>query len=217
MKLEGLKINVLGDSITQGVGASSPDKMFTEVLARKTGATVRNYGLSASRIANQCIERPHIIPHIPSYIDRADSMDRDADVVLVFGGTNDFGHGDAPFGEFLSEDDHTFCGAMNVLIKKLVRLFPDAEIVIMTPLHRLSENVTTNELGLPCRVLKEYVDMEKKYAEYYALPVLDLWGMSGIQPADDVLRERFLPDTLHPNDRGHERIADRIISLLKAL
>ena len=47
MKLEGLKINVLGDSITQGVGASSPDKMFTEVLARKTGATVRNYGLSA--------------------------------------------------------------------------------------------------------------------------------------------------------------------------
>ena len=106
---------------------------------------------------------------------------------------------------------------MNVLIKKLVRLFPDAEIVILTPLHRLSENSTVNDIGLPCRVLKDYVDMEKKYAEYYSLPVLDLWSVSGMQPADPVLKERLMPDGLHPNDRGHEKLADRIIAFLKAL
>lgn len=217
MDLKGLKINVIGDSISEGVGASCRENGYCDVLARKTGAVVRNYGVSGSRIANQCIERPWFIPHLDSYVVRSGTMDRDADVILVFGGSNDFGHGDAPFGEFLSDDDFTFCGAMNVLIKKLVRLFPDAEIVIMTPLHRLSEDATVNDIGLPCRVLKEYVEMEKKYAEYYSLPLLDLWSVSGMQPADPVLKERFMPDGLHPNDRGHERLADRIISFLSAL
>ena len=35
-------------------------------------------------------------------------MDSDADVVVVFGGTNDFGHGDAKLGTFESRDPYTF-------------------------------------------------------------------------------------------------------------
>lgn len=216
MDLKGIKINVLGDSITQGVGASCIENCFVNVLARKTGATVNNYGISGTRIARQFGELP--APHFNTpYIDRVDSMDKDADVVLVFGGTNDFGHGDAPFGEYMSEDEWTFCGGFNQLIKKLVTAFPDAEIAVLTPLHRGSENVTVNEIGIPCHPLRDYVEMEKKYCEHYGIPVLDLWSVSGIQPCNEVLRDRFAPDTLHPNDRGHERIADRIIGFLNTL
>ena len=99
MDLKGLKINVIGDSISEGVGASCRENGYCDVLTRKTGAVVRNYGVSGSRIANQCIERPWFIPHLDSYVVRSETMDRDADVILVFGGSNDFGHGDAPFGD----------------------------------------------------------------------------------------------------------------------
>ena len=216
MNLKGIKINVLGDSITQGVGASCIEKCFVNVLAAKTGATVNNYGISGTRIARQKLDIP--APHFNTpYCDRIPEMDKDADVVLIFGGTNDFGHGDAPFGEYMSDDEWTFCGAFNMLMKKLFVAFPDSEIVVLTPLHRASENVTTNEIGIPCHPLSDYVEMEKKYCEHYGVPVLDLWSVSGIQPCDEVLRERFAPDTLHPNDRGHERIADRIIGFLSTL
>ena len=217
MELKGKKINFLGDSITQGVGASGIERRYTDVFARKTGAIVRNYGISGTRFARQTTPTVSNLSFDDCFIDRAGRMDRDADVVVVFGGTNDFGHGDASFGEFLSEDEYTFCGATNALFRLLIREFPDAEIIIMTPLHRGSESATTNEIGLPCRPLADYVAMEKRYAEYYSLPVLDLWSVSGIQPCDPVLKQRFAPDALHPNDRGHERLADRLMSFLKAL
>ena len=37
MELKGLTINFLGDSITEGVGASSPDALFHAVLKRNAG------------------------------------------------------------------------------------------------------------------------------------------------------------------------------------
>ncbi len=38
-------------------------------------------------------------------------MDNDADIIIVFGGTNDFGNGDAPFGEMSDRTPYTFYGA----------------------------------------------------------------------------------------------------------
>ena len=53
------------------------------------------------------------------------------DTLFVFGGTNDFGHGDAPFGSIDSDDIYTFCGAVNSLIKRLVIDFPSKKIIFM--------------------------------------------------------------------------------------
>lgn len=41
---------------------------------------------------------------------RADEMDDDADIVIVFGGTNDYGHGDAPMENFESRTSKLFMG-----------------------------------------------------------------------------------------------------------
>ena len=41
-------INVLGDSITAGTGARTPDKAYPVILSRLTGANVNNYGLGCS-------------------------------------------------------------------------------------------------------------------------------------------------------------------------
>ena len=141
-------------------------------------------------------------------------MENDADVVVVFGGTNDFGHGNVPIGKFSDRVNTTYYGACHVLMQGLLEKYPASAIVFMTPLHRLSEDEPSMGNGLN---LKRYVDIIKEVAEYYAIPVLDLYAISGIQPRVDVMRERYCPDGLHPNGEGHKLIASRLASFLKSL
>ena len=47
--------------------------------------------------------------------------------------------------------------------------------------------------------------------------MLDLFSISGLQPKVQTIRERFMPDGLHPNDDGHRIIADRLVGFLKTL
>lgn len=117
MELKGKKIYFLGDSITEGVGASDTEHCYVSVFGKLSGAVVKNYGISATRIACQTENLTTTEPDL-SFVNRVDSMDSDADVVVVFGGTNDFGHGDAKLGTFESRDPYTFYGAMHVLCLK---------------------------------------------------------------------------------------------------
>lgn len=214
MKLEGIKANFLGDSITEGVGASSKDKLFHQLIAKKYGlAAARNYGISATRIARQ--RKPSDNPRADlDFCSRVSEMDPDAELIVVFGGTNDYGHGDAPFGNFEDRTPDTFCGACHTLMRSLIERYPEATIVIMTPLHRSSEASPSVGNALP---LYEYVKMIREVAEYYSLPVMDLWSNSGIQPCVDVIKQKYCPDGLHPNDAGHEKMAERIANFLLAL
>lgn len=217
MNLEGKKVLFLGDSITEGVGASSKDTCYVSVFGKISGAEVKNFGISGTRIAAQKIPSENE-RHDKDFMSRVAEMDENADVVVVFGGTNDFGHGDARIGKFDSRDEYTFYGAMHILCTKLINKYPDAEIVFMTPLHRLSEDEEVNEIGIRNEApLSGYVDVIKEVAGFYGLPVLDLFNMSGIQPKVDVIRERYMPDGLHPSDAGAKKIAERLCAFLKAL
>ena len=64
-------------------------------------------------------------------------------------------------------------------------------------------------------MLLDYVNMIRRTAEYYGLPVLDLYATAGMQPAVEVIRERYMPDRLHPNDAGHEILAERIVRFIE--
>lgn len=217
MDLAGKKIAFLGDSITEGCGTSSLEHTFWNVLGQKTGAQVFGYGIGGTRIA------PQRVPSDPradqDFISRVDGMIPDADVVVVFGGTNDFGHGDAPFGTRGDQTSETFCGALHVLFTKLYERYPAAQLVVMTPTHRLSETDSVmNEFGVRrCGNLRTYVQAIRDAAEDFAVPVLDLFRVSGIQPSVPALREAYMPDGLHPNDAGHAKIADKLIGFLQTL
>jgi len=217
VELQGKKISFLGDSITEGCGTSCEEKNYVSVFGRLSGAEVRNYGISGTRIARQTV--PSEEPKFDNdFVKRADEMDADADIIVVFGGTNDYGHGDAAFGTFDSHDVHTFYGALHTLCQKLINKYPDAEIVFMTPLHRLEENKQINEFGIRnVATLSEYVDAIKEVTKYYAIPTLDLYSVSRLQPEVEVLKERYMPDGLHPNDAGAEIIARRLLGFLKSL
>lgn len=218
MELKGLKINFLGDSITEGSGVANVGNIYWQVFGRNTGAIVRGYGIGGTRIAIQ--KKPSANPrHDLDFQMRSKEMDKDADMIVVFGGTNDFGHGDAPLGCFTDRTPYTFYGACHTLFTDLISMYPHATIVIMTPLHRCKEDNPRGDAPKEEDVapLSTYVSIIKEVAEYYSLPLLDMWSMSGIQPNVPAIKEWFCPDGLHPNDAGHAIMAKRLEGFLKSL
>lgn len=217
MELKGKKINFLGDSITQGSGVADQGNLFWKVVAARTGAVCRGYGIGGTRIAKNI--RPSSEPAFDAYFaSRVDSMDPDADVIVVFGGTNDFGHGDAPLGAMPDRDENTFYGALHLLFTKLYTRYPQAKLVVMTPTHRISEDVAVNEIGIRNQTnLAGYAAIIREVAEYYSVPVLDLFAGIGLQPKIPELKRLYMPDGLHPNDAGHAIIADRLITFIREL
>ena len=216
MELKGKKVAFLGDSITQGIGVSAPEKKYTDVFANITQTTVYNYGISGTRIAKQT-KLSENASFDQNFVDRCDSMVDDADIVVVFGGTNDFGHGDAPIGSFADTEYTTFYGAMHTLCKKLINKYPFATVVFMTPLHRLVEVSETRTFRDRALTLEDYVDIIKEVCEYYAIPILDLYTVSGMQPSVDINRELYMKDGLHPTDLGAKKIAERLAAFLRTL
>ena len=216
MELKGTKINFLGDSITEGAGTSSHDKMYTMVIEREYGAICQNYGIGGTRIARQTT--PTEEKWDRDFISRVPEMDNDADIVVVFGGTNDFGHGDAPLGTMSDRTPYTFYGALHCLYTALIEKYPGVPIVVLTPLHRLNEDSPKGDnKPAPVGTLKEYVNIIREVAEYYSLPVLDLFKESGLQPKIPVIQQKYVPDGLHPNDDGNAILAHKIARFLETL
>lgn len=216
MELKGTKINFLGDSITEGAGTSSHDKMFTMLIEREYGAICQNYGIGGTRIARQ--KTPTEEKWDRDFVSRVPEMDADADIVVVFGGTNDFGHGDAPIGTMSDRTPYTFYGALHCLYTALIEKYPDVPIVVLTPLHRITEDIPTGDnKPAPVGTLKEYVNIIREVAEYYSLPVLDLFKESGLQPKIPIIQQKYVPDGLHPNDAGNEILAHKIAHFLEML
>ena len=214
MELKNKVINFLGDSITEGVGASSAETRYVSRVAAIAGlARANNYGISGTRIARQKNPDPNNRFDL-DFCMRCVDMDKEADINVVFGGTNDYGHGDAPIGTPDDRTPETYWGACHYLCRTLIETYPDTVTVICTPLHRLNEAVPAVNSGL---ALNEYADILRAVAEYYSLPVLDLWKVSGMQPAVPTVQQKYMPDGLHPSDAGHNLLAERIVGFLSAL
>lgn len=216
MNLKNKTVLFLGDSITEGVGVSSADNNYVSIFQRLCGANVVNYGKGGTRIAKQKIASE--CPQCDcDFLDRVEEMQDDADVIVVFGGVNDFGNGDAEFGSMKSDSPYTFYGALHVLCNKLLNKYPYAEIVFLTPLHWIGEDCALNKAGKNTPPLSEYVLAIQKVAGYYGLPVLDLFHTSGLQPKINTIKEKYMPDGLHPSDEGARRIAQRLFAFLNTL
>ena len=203
MKLEGIRAAFLGDSITEGVGVPSEEFAYWRVLGRKFGlGRVSADGIGGTRIARQQTPTPEPNSKWDAFFaSRVENLDPDADLVVVFGGTNDFGHGDAPIGKETDRTPDSFFGAVHDLCGKLLRRYPGAKIVFMTPLPRAEEERNG-------KTLAEYAEAIKTVCGGVGIPVFDLYRKSGICPAKEEDRIRFVPDGLHPNEAGAERIAD---------
>ena len=214
MELKGKKINFLGDSITEGCCATAPELGYVEVLKQIAGLDeAKNYGIGGTRIARQKMPSAEAKYDLDFCL-RAKDLDHDADIIFVFGGTNDHGHGDAPMGTDADRTPDTFIGSCHYLFRLLTEEFPASAIVIATPLHRSDENTPK---GIEGWVLKDYVDVIRRTANKYNLPLLDLFETSKIKAHIPEIAAQLTTDGLHPNDEGHLILAKEIQGFLEKL
>ena len=233
---KGMKVAFLGDSITDPAHVGCT-KNYWNFLVEDLALDAKVYGVNGDTwkgLSGQ-INRIH------------ESMDVDLDAIFVFIGTNDYNAG-VPLGEFfdfkdeetnrngrkvvlrrryLNKDADTFKGRINLALDRLKTEFPQSQIILMTPLHRAqitcsATNVQPpesfpNAIGL---YVDEYVEALRRAGQVWSVPVIDLYGESGLIPENDSYATYFANskrDRLHPNTSGHRRIADLIEARLNAL
>lgn len=208
-----LKINFLGDSITEGAWATSQEKNFVSVVGQLLNCETRNYGIGGTRIARQ-----KAISADPrwdlDFVGRVDAMNPDADLVFVFGGTNDYGHGDVPIGNANDSTVYTFCGALNVLIDELNHKYGKEKLVFIIPLYRENEDNPFGDGTAICErpPLEVYRKAMMEVLQNRNITILDIKDDMG-RPEGNPL----ISDGLHPNDLGHRKLAELIVSFIKTL
>lgn len=205
--LKNKRIVFLGDSITESCGASEKTKGFTYRFKDKTGALVTELGIGGTRIAYKTIPSTDNLLFDKFYETRISEIPQDSEVIVVFGGTNDYGHGDAPLGKMGDDTIFTFYGAVYQLIKKIRYAFPNAKLIFATPIHREFEH----DRGLN---LIDFVNAIKEVCDKENVPVIDLYNLFEVNPENEEDRIKYAPDGLHPNDLGHDLLADAFIKYL---
>lgn len=101
-------------------------------------------------------------------------------------------------------------GGLRWAIENLMILYPNAQILISTPIQ--SRAIGTN-VDRPFDVTKVKRDRVVEVANYYSLSVIDAFYESGINEKFEIQGNgRYLSDGLHPNDNGKAKMRDFLIN-----
>ncbi len=224
MNIKGFKVNFLGDSITEGSGVENQENRYDNRIFKMCELSAANrYAISGSRLAHQIhpSEKPR---YDLCFCGRAYDMDETADMVIVFGGVNDFIHGDAPFGEIGDKTPATFCGGVYFLMNYLRETYREKPIIFMTPArmflrHEVSDLIPSTHAkkltkGKP---LIDYVEVILQTSKQFDIHILNLYKDLGIDPHNPEDFETYTMDGLHFNDIGHEKIANLLKNFIDAI
>ena len=210
-----MKLLFLGDSITQGSGASATEKRYTDLVAARLGCEMINYGIGGTRIARQKETSASTVWDI-DFRTRLTLMEDACDRVFVFGGTNDYGHGTLHLGSPDKCDENTFCTQLRLLVEDLIAKYGKEKVTFIIPLHRFYEEPlrckgpNRDELGAP---LCDYITAMRTILNEYGIDYIDLYENGFPKPLVNT-GDEFTVDGLHPNDKGYEFITDKICEYL---
>ena len=193
-------INFLGDSITEGLKWQKKE-IFCFYLSKWLNIRVNNQGYHATRIARQDDDDKDF-----NY--RLKDLDEKANFTFIFGGTNDYGMGQAEIGDINSDSYYTFYGAVKNLVRDLLKKFTNDKICFILPLSRFDEDKIITHAPL-----SKYREIIKEICNLNHIDYLDLCKELPIPSSDG--KTEFFKDGLHPNKQAHKIIARNIIKYLK--
>lgn len=211
------KVNILGDSITWGYEPITGEKLarsYSELLKEKLNLEVlNNYGINSSTLASgENAFEPMCL--------RYKQMEDEADLVIVFGGTNDYGRDDfsVKLGNKKDTDITTVYGALKEICAGLKQKYPNAKLLFVTPLQRgFLENdcklkyatKAKNKLGYTLGDVRNAI---KEVCQMYEIDVFDLHKICGIDTKEECLK--YLPDGLHPTEEYHKILANKFVKFI---
>lgn len=187
-------ILTLGDSITQGAGIIS--SKYAETLARKLGYKLINKGVSASTIKT-------------NYDSIKETDLSNVDIVTIMTGTNGFGKTLGTIDDVkddFNDNPATFYGYLGFIADYARYNNPLLKVYFITPPQSGAGTIMQN-------ILTAYKEVGKKCS----VPVIDIYGESGLLYHNEKVRKFYYKDTIHPNQLGNDIIADFIFSKIKSM
>lgn len=231
------RVAFLGDSITDKshVGTS---KNYWQFLEEILGISPRVYGINGDTFRGILKQAQKLKSDGADVIDAiivfAGTNDYNGGVKL--GEWYEYADAEAPIAggktqirkrRTPSMDTSTFKGRINAAMSFLKENFPDKPIILITPIHRGfaqfgPDNVQPDE-SFPNRIglyVDSYVEAVREAGNVWAVPVIDLNSLCGLYP-NAASHARFFhkkdTDLLHPNAKGHEKMARAIAYQLLGL
>ncbi len=139
------------------------------------------------------------------------SVNRVPDMIIVLGGTNDWGTSAGYLGDYPIEENYdlkTFRGAYSYLVVRLKDLYPNASIICCSILPRKQSRTQKNNYGVTQLEIDESIS---NIAQMYNVFFIDM-SVCGLEK--DI--EGLTFDGLHPNKVGMKVIADYLYEKLKS-
>lgn len=207
--LNGKKVVFYGDSITA-------QNKFPVIVKEYYGINAVNMGVGGSTIfyrSDADMSSDSRISSIPS----------DADIVMIMGGTNDWGKTQIEEGLAYSDgfDRTKFKGAVAYIIKKTQQQCPNAKIIWCTTIGGQNETRATSSPTVQYLPQKDqfgqsgytFRNAEIEVCNTLGIEVCDTWscGINGNNAYT------MIEDTVHPTDAGAKLIANYIIGHLKTV
>ena len=206
LDFSNMKIACLGDSITEGAGGATPYPTFLKDILG--AGEVINLGIGGSTICSDHDDG------VSAMSDRMDEIPEDIDLVIVIGGTNDnFYQASWQFGfmDWDTKGDGTFCGDLQLLMRRFKWLFPDTKVMFFTP----PSNTKIDELKAANPNLLDqakYADATVYIGAEEGTTVVDLFNQNFLNAHDKTVATQLLGDEVHPNTAGNQILAERIAS-----
>ena len=211
-----MRIAFLGDSITYGYGLDNKENKYSTLVCHALEMEEENYGITGTLVAkaglNQTDEK--------DFLSRAHLIE-EADIAVVFGGTNDYFWSDKPI---FGEDDSYFAHAVQTLLDGVKETRRGKLTLFVTPYPhngvgnyrggagwREASRHDTDARNYNGHTLAEYVDVIDSLCRENGIPCLNLFREFGFR------WQEHTTDGCHPNEKGHALLADAVTKKLKSL
>ena len=200
------KISFLGDSITYGYGLQTEEK-FVTILEKRFGVSINNQSVSGSEISTAD-------GLADSFVKRVENITA-CDICFVFGGTNDYWHGNV---EINGNSNDTLEGGLKAVLTYLYETVGVHQVVVVTPFKQYFQSHYGIGYDKGHGTLTDFVNKIIDVAKYFGADVIDLFNGNNIEaiPETPVRTARLLQDGVHPTAIGNYVLANIFTEYIKS-